>query len=41
MNYKSQIEKDVESNWVIKPIAVDEIKIFDNDDKVAKHSFYS
>ena len=27
----------MKSNWVAKP-AVDEIKIFDNDDKAAKHS---
>ena len=29
-------EKDVKSNWAAKASAVDEIKIFDNDDKAAK-----
>ena len=29
----------MKSIWVAKPPAVDEIKIFDNNDKVAKHSF--
>ena len=34
-------EKDVKLNWVAKALAiydVDEIKIFDNDDKAAKRS---
>ena len=28
----------MKSNWAAKASAVDEIKIFDNDDKAAKHS---
>ena len=36
---KGQDKKDVKSNWVAKASGVDEIKIFDNDDKAAKRSF--
>ena len=31
----------MKSNWETKASAADEIKIFDNDDKAAKHPFLS
>ena len=34
---KGHAEKDVKSKWAAKASAVDEIKIFDNDDQAAKH----